>query len=193
MAKQKRLEQLQRNDTVILTDMFQKHLERKIADGGSSSLTRHDKLVVLQRFLSENNRSPHLRSAIAADLNRTADSPLHTHPIDADSSPCTHKHPADMPSDRILCSGSEMAQDWSSHLGDVSRDMQATARLRRDELVAAATDAVPGARASKWGDDVEILSGKKLRKAQAREVRQADAYEREEENLPLATRVRNPT
>ena len=40
------MEELQRSDVSVLTDMLQSHVEDKIRRGGAGDLTRHDKLLV---------------------------------------------------------------------------------------------------------------------------------------------------
>jgi hypothetical protein len=69
MLKQRKMEQLQQDDTLALTTLLQQHLQHKIAKGGRSEVTQHDKLIVLDAFLASNKRSPHLRAAISTALN----------------------------------------------------------------------------------------------------------------------------
>ena len=182
MAKQKRQEELQQNDTVVLTDLLQQHLEQKIADGGSSEITRYDKLVVLRRFLGDNNRSPRLRDAIAKALNLT------------DLSSSSHAHTAH----------SDAAAHARTPLTDAAgRDDDSalrTERQRRDAAQAPKAQHAEGAQRNATGkggqglqglQGAQVLSGKKLRKAAAKELREANAYEREEENQPLPPRFKD--
>jgi hypothetical protein len=173
MAKQKRQDELQRNDTAALTELLQQRLEQKIAEGGGSEITREDKLVVLQRFLSDNNRSPRLRAVISNTLNPSnLSSPLHAHAADSDAAARapTRWTDASRPDDGVLLT--ERARRDAAEEGD---DAQRKAAGKGRE----------------WAQGAQVLSGKKLRKAAAKELREADAYEREEENQPLAPRFKD--
>jgi len=181
MSKTKRLEQLQRNDTLALTELLQEHLEGKVAEGGTSELTKHDKLVVLQRFLTDNNRSPHLRAAISASLNLSTASgpaPANSHrdpPLNIHTVPSSAPSPGSntLLTERQRRDAAEDAANLANGYAEVGEG-----RGRQGGAVQGA--GVKGA---------EILSGKNLRKAAAREVRDATMYEREEENQPLAPKV----
>ena len=153
--------------------MLQSHIEGKIRAGGDDELTRHDKLVVLQRFLATNQRSPRVRAAIAQALNLNSSQPAAHTELSSEGTPA----PA--------IAGSASAS-WPL---PGSPDAPISERQRRDRAEAAAQPGTRQQRGSTRG--VEILTGKKLRKAAAREVREASAYEREEDDQPLAPSFRD--
>lgn len=163
--------------------MLQSHVEGKVLEGGDGELTRHDKLVVLQRFLAANKRSPRIRMAVEQALSlRASDDHNNTsrHAAGADLSTESEYAPA---------TARPASPPCPSHPPLSGPNATISERQRRDLAQAAGE-----ARSQQDGGGrpgVEVLTGKKLRKAAAEEVRAATAYDREEENQPLVPSFRD--
>jgi hypothetical protein len=136
-----------------------------------ASVAQHRCLQVLQRFLATNKRSPRIRAAIDGVLNLNASLPAAAEGGSGNGTSlptqAPHAAPPGPPSEPIA-GGKPPHQP--THQPPPTRAHQPTSERQQRDLAEAAADAAAQEERGGGALGVEILTGKKLRKAAAREV-----------------------